>query len=72
MKIIQAMLPLLILVSQCFSTIANDITYPLQLLNSPVLRLPAVNKKVTQGDVRALVLLVQFSDIKFRNADPVS
>ena len=66
------MLPLLILVSQCFSTIANDITYPLQLLNSPVLRLPAVSKKVTQGDVRALVLLVQFSDIKFRNADPVS
>ena len=72
MKIIHAVTLLLFLASQCFSTIASNAMYPLELLNSPVSRLPAVNKKMTQGDVRALVLLVQFSDIKFRNADPVS
>ncbi len=37
-----------------------------------VMRMPSYNPKVTQGDVRALVILVEFKDVKFKNADPKS
>ena len=33
-------------------------------------RMPVPNKKLTLGDIRGVVILVQFSDIKFKNADP--
>lgn len=33
-------------------------------------RMPIPNKNLTQGDRRAIVILVQFSDVKFKNADP--
>lgn len=38
--------------------------------NSPIQRLPEVNKTITQGDVRVLTILVEYSDIKFKNANP--
>lgn len=37
-----------------------------------VMRMPSYNPKVTQGDVRGIVILVQFQDVKFRSADPKS
>jgi M6 family metalloprotease-like protein len=37
-----------------------------------VMRMPSYNPKVTQGDVRGIVILVQFQDVKFKNADPKS
>ena len=33
-------------------------------------RMPVPNKKLTLGDIRGVVILVQFSDVKFKNADP--
>lgn len=33
-------------------------------------RMPVPNKKLVFGDLRAAVILVQFSDVKFKNADP--
>ena len=33
-------------------------------------RMPIPNKNLTQGDRHAIVILVQFSDVKFKNADP--
>lgn len=35
-----------------------------------VMRMPSYNPKVTQGDVRALVILVEFKDVRFKNANP--
>ena len=37
-----------------------------------VMRMPSYNPKVTQGDVRGIVILVEFQDVKFRSADPKS
>ena len=37
-----------------------------------VMRIPSYNPKVTQGDVRGIVILVQFQDVKFKSADPKS
>lgn len=37
-----------------------------------VMRMPSYNPKVTQGDVRGIVILVQFQDVKFKSADPKS
>lgn len=40
---------------------------------SPIVRrMPKPDAKLTQGDVRVLVVLVEFSDVKFKNPDPVS
>ena len=40
---------------------------------SPIVRrMPKPDVKLTQGDVRVLVVLVEFSDVKFKNPDPVS
>lgn len=33
-------------------------------------RLPTPNLKLTKGDIRGIVVLVQFSDVKFASADP--
>ena len=33
-------------------------------------RLPTPNLKLTKGDIRGIVILVQFSDVKFASADP--
>ena len=38
--------------------------------NSPIMRLPEVNRSITQGDVRVLVVLVEYADVKFKSADP--
>ena len=35
-------------------------------------RLPKPDVKLTQGDVRVLVVLVEFADVRFKNPDPVS
>lgn len=41
--------------------------------DSPIVRrMPKPDAKLTQGDVRVLVVLVEFSDVKFKNPDPVS
>lgn len=37
-----------------------------------VMRMPSYNPKVTQGDVRGIVILVQFQDVRFKSADPKS
>ena len=37
---------------------------------STIQRLPNVNPKYLQGEVRVPVILVQFADVKFKNADP--
>ena len=40
---------------------------------SPIVRrLPKPDVKLTQGDVRVLVVLVEFADVRFKNPDPVS
>jgi len=40
---------------------------------SPIVhRLPNPDSKLTQGDVRVLVVLVEFSDVQFKSPDPVS
>ena len=40
---------------------------------SPIVRrLPKPDSKLTQGDVRVLVILVEFSDVRFTSPDPVS
>ena len=40
---------------------------------SPVVhRLPRPDVKLTQGDVRVLVVLVEFADVRFKSPDPVS
>lgn len=40
---------------------------------SPIVhRLPNPDSKLTQGDVRVLVVLVEFSDVRFKSPDPVS
>ena len=40
---------------------------------SPVVRrMPPPDSKLTQGDVRVLVILVEFADVRFSNPDPVS
>ena len=40
---------------------------------SPIVhRLPKPDVKLTQGDVRVLVILVEFADVRFSNPDPVS
>lgn len=41
--------------------------------NFPIIqRLPKPDVKLTQGDVRVLVVLVEFADVRFKSADPVS
>ena len=40
--------------------------------NLVVRRMPPPDSKLTQGDVRVLVVLVEFSDVHFTNPDPVS
>ena len=41
--------------------------------DSPIVRrMPKPDVKLTQGDVRVLVVLVEFSDVRFKNPDPVS
>ena len=41
--------------------------------DSPVVRrLPKPDVKLAQGDVRVLVVLVEFSDVRFKSPDPVS
>ena len=37
---------------------------------SRIQRLPTPNLKLTKGDIRGIVILVQFSDVKFASADP--
>ena len=39
---------------------------------SVIQRLPKPDVKLTQGDVRVLVILVEFADVRFSNPDPVS
>ena len=40
---------------------------------SPIIRrMPPPDSKLTQGDVRVLVVLVEFSDVRFKSPDPVS
>lgn len=40
---------------------------------SPIVhRLPKPDSKLIQGDVRVLVILVEFSDVRFKSPDPVS
>lgn len=40
---------------------------------SPIVRrMPKPDAKLTQGDVRGLVVLVEFADVRFKSADPVS
>ena len=40
---------------------------------SPIVRrMPKPDAKLTQGDVRVLVVLVEFADVRFKNTDPVS
>ena len=40
---------------------------------SPIVRrMPPPDSKLTQGDVRVLVILVEFSDVRFTSPDPVS
>ena len=40
---------------------------------SPIVRrMPKPDIKLTQGDVRVLVVLVEFADVRFKSADPVS
>ena len=40
---------------------------------SPIVRrMPKPDAKLTQGDVRVLVVLVEFSDVRFKSPDPVS
>ena len=41
-----------------------------KLVSPGVQRLPAQNKRTTQGEVRVLVVLVQFSDVKFKSSNP--
>ena len=43
---------------------------PLLLWAAQCLAIPVLNAKCTRGDVRAMVVLVQFSDVKFKNTDP--
>ena len=41
--------------------------------DSPIVRrMPKPDAKLTQGDVRVLVVLVEFADVRFRSVDPVS
>ena len=41
--------------------------------DSPIIRrMPPPDSKLTQGDVRVLVVLVEFADVRFKSADPVS
>ena len=35
-----------------------------------VMRMPSYNPEVTQGDIHVFVILVEFQDVKFKNADP--
>ena len=37
-----------------------------------VMRMPSYNPEITQGDVRGIVILVQFQDVRFKSADPKS
>lgn len=37
-----------------------------------VMRMPSYNPEITQGDVRGIVILVEFQDVRFKSADPKS
>lgn len=48
------------------------IFYLLLILTISCFSMPSPNTSLTKGDVRVLVILVEFADVRFENADPVS
>ena len=64
MKLYRTLLFILFLTMYCMAGYSFE---------SPIIRrMPPPDSKLTQGDVRVLVVLVEFSDVRFKSPDPVS
>lgn len=64
MKFLQTVLLIALCAVYCMADYSFD--------NLVVRRMPPPDSKLTQGDVRVLVILVEFADVRFKNPDPVS
>lgn len=64
MKFLKTVLLIILCAVYCMADYSFD--------NPIVRRMPPPDSKLTQGDVRVLVVLVEFSDVRFKSPDPVS
>ena len=64
MKFLKTVLLIILCAVYCMADYSFD--------NPIVRRMPPPDSKLTQGDVRVLVVLVEFSDVRFKSLNPVS